>query len=383
MKFAGRYPHSIKTILVASAVSGHNVVLLSPPGWGKSDMTRAVAHKISGEAGTVWLPLDPATPPEAVKGAYDPAALLNGKLNRVLTGTPYDPGAQIVILDEFARANDVVFDALVHVTSRKDLPDQDLRPVFWATTNFSPKTERTEALRDRFGLWIHLEPDLDVRAIISGHLNNGTGTDPDFTKGLPTWAECMQVRKARPTARTLGLIQEYIENLASEAKSENMEVNPRRIVHWSEILFRVGVWYSGSCDWTAIPKEAMVPMQWAYPTVDKAVAKKWTQIAGSITDQLGAAIEAIRSNALAEFQKVAAITDPQERVAKVTTLGKFLTQSQQDLCRLAGVEVAALKTINDPKNPINQRDPRIGECLRDIVTWFGAAINGQDLEELK
>lgn len=380
MKFAGSYPNKIKDVLTAAILSGHNAVLISGPGWGKSDITRAVSLAVAGDDGMIWLPLDPATPPESIKGAYDPAKLLNGELARVTDGTPYSPKARIVIADEFARANDVVFDALVHATSRKDLADQSERPVYIATTNFAPKSERTEALRDRFALWLHIEPDLDVKGIVAGHLMNGTGTDPDFVKGLPTWQQAVDIRRSRPTTRTLTMISDYIENLVAEAKAENMEVNPRRIVQWSEILFACGVWYAGGCDWTSIPNKALEPLAYAYPTTDAKLAQKWAQIAGAMRDQIGAALEVIKANALIQFRKIASIANASERMGKVGELGRFLADTQTDICKIAGLDATALATITDSNGPLAQRDPRLIETLNQITQWFGIAVNGGKLD---
>lgn len=171
MKWMGQYPKDVKLALIASAISGHHCIFVSEPGYGKTEMAHQAAKAVAGEDGRLMIPIDPSTPPEAIRGAWNPASMLQGKLERVVDGTPYDPTIKVVILDEIWRANDVCFDALIHVTGRKDI-DQTTRPVFWGTANFVGKQDRTAALRDRFAIWMWLNPALPA-GLVESHLNNG------------------------------------------------------------------------------------------------------------------------------------------------------------------------------------------------------------------
>lgn len=360
MKFVGKYTQEFKRVLVASAISGHNLMSISAPGWGKTDMALATARSISPD-GTIFIELDPASPPEIIRGAYDPAALLNGRLSRVLTGTPYDPAAQVVILDEVFRSNDVLFDSLIHATSMKQI-DQLKRPVFWGTCNFVGKSERTEALRDRFALWLHLEPELDATGIARAHLSNGTGgIDPDWAKGLPTWADCVNARSQQPTPRASHLVEDVIEVLTSEANNAGFQVNPRRIVQWAEILFRVSFHLSGTNDFQSIPTDAASLLKYCYPTVEKATAQKWAQVAASIVDPLGGLIDAIKAEAYAEFKKVNGLPIA-ERKGHIIELGQVMANAQLSL------------------NDKGKGDPRADEAYKEIAGWFSQAVRGEDLK---
>ena len=125
------------------------------------------------------------TPPEALRGAYDPAALLNGRLERVVAGTPYDPTARVSILDEVFRANEVVFDTMLDVLDRLDAKPAQA-PVAWATANFVAQGERVEALLDRIALWLWISPDaMDVAAIVGAHLDGVVANGLQVQDALP------------------------------------------------------------------------------------------------------------------------------------------------------------------------------------------------------
>ena len=87
MKFVGNYPEQVRSVLTASALAGVHAIILGPPGWGKTSLALACARALGGLGGYVVIRLDPATPPARIQGAYDPAAILQGRLERVLEGT--------------------------------------------------------------------------------------------------------------------------------------------------------------------------------------------------------------------------------------------------------------------------------------------------------
>src|SRR4030067_2209479 len=72
--FQGAYIGDIRDCWIASALSGHHVILLSAPGWGKTNVAVEVAKAISGD-NYVFIGLDSTTPPEAISGMIDPAPI--------------------------------------------------------------------------------------------------------------------------------------------------------------------------------------------------------------------------------------------------------------------------------------------------------------------
>lgn len=297
MKFQGKYTEEIKNLLIASAVSGQNAVLVGPPGWGKTHMALTAAHAVADKGGTIFLEFDPSTPPEVVKGAYNPAALLDGKLERVFDDTPYDKRAKVVICDELFRTSDIVFDAFIHVTENKTrLPSQ--MPVFWATANHVADYNRVEALRDRFALWMYLDVGKpDVKNIVKSHLSNGIHVeDPTWKSSFPSWKECMEIRRSHPGKVQIAMVSEFISALSKESHNCGFEINPRRIVQWSAILYCYSSLLSGTTAFQLIPKDVMRMLSYAYPNVNAEDAEKWRTAVLTMVDKEGAALIEIVEN---------------------------------------------------------------------------------------
>ncbi len=357
--FIGSYVSDIRDCLIAGVLSGQHAVVLGAPGWGKTAIARAMAARVAGDGRWCLVRLDPSTPPEAVRGAYDPAALLQGRLERVVGGTPYDPRARLVILDEIFRANEVVFDVLLDVLDRLDL-SPDTAPVAWATANFVAQGERVEALRDRIALWLWLQPEsLDPRAVVGAHL--AAGDDGLSVPGeIPGWETVLEVRATRPGEKALRAVGELLSQLTQEAQAQGRRVNPRRLAQWARLVYRVGVYTTGEADFAALPDEAARVLRWAWPAPTPEEAASWAQIALSIVDAVGAAIEAAMAQALAKFREVAAIGDPGARTAKVAELGQVLAGTQATLRQVGG------------------DDPRVPEAIRTLTEWFAAAVSGKE-----
>jgi MoxR-like ATPase len=368
-KFIGSYTKTYKSLLQASAISGINLITISTPGTGKTDMSLSAADAIGGKDGTVFIELDPSTPPEIIHGSYDPAAMLNGKLSRIVKDTPYDPAAKIVLLDEIGRSNDIVFDALVHATNQKRRAYADA-PVFWGTSNFSIKGERTEALRDRFGLWYWMDADISVKDIAHAHLQNGFSKDTSFIDGLPAWDECVRIRGLRPSQRSEDLIADLIDALATEAKEKAFDVNPRRIVQWSHFLFTNTVFATGTQDFTTIPNTVLGLLKFAYPLTSHDQAVEWSKVAGSVADIVGSAIESFLAEAVAKFQALAPKSgDPSARTSTILTLGIALKDAQEQLNALT--------------SGVGQDDPRVSEAMNQLNDIYARAVTGEPLTSLE
>jgi len=364
-KFVGAYPKVIKEVLTTSAVSGENAMLLSSPGWGKTEMALQTALGITkSKDNVIFLELDPATPPEVVRGSYDPAQALQGKLVRMLENTPYDPKARIVILDELWRANDVLFDALVHATSNK-MANPVTKPVFWGTSNFTGKAERVAALQDRFAIWYYLStPDLEIKSIVSAHLNDGDpqNVDGDWAIDLPELKTIESVRQAKPSQSTVDAIQEILYSLADEAMHQSFSINPRRIVQWTAMVYRMGVLETGKSDFTDIPMRARRILRWAYPCPDANTASKWAEVSRVMEDSIGAAIEAYRAEAINKFRKVFKQSDASARAGQVAELGMMLANAESELIKIGG------------------KDARVQEVMSELSNLFGRAVRGEKID---
>lgn len=353
--FVGKYASEMEDMLVASAVSGTNVMVISAPGYGKTEMAIAGAEKVcGGKDGMVFIGLDPATPPEVVRGAYDPQELLKtGKLTKILAGTAYDPHAKVIILDEIWRSNDLVFAALIHATSDKLRNPLEL-PVFWATSNSVGSSERVEALRDRFGMWCFLKPKTDISAIVASQFET---KESKWGNSFPSWDECLKVRKQIPTSKSIKAITAILETLGSEATANQMPINPRRITQWSEILARMTIFEKGTNDFTECSASARKAMRYAYPVVNQQEFDKWQKIVDVIiTDTVGEALDAYHALAKQKIDNIVKQhTKDSDDSAFLINLGRAIADAQTELKK------------------IGQSDPRVEVAVKELNQMFAKA----------
>lgn len=355
--FVGDYVLDTIDFRIASAVSGQHSVKIGPPGWGKTAIDRELAKVITSGKPWSFTRFDPSTPVEQLQGAYDPAALLNGELKRVTDDTPYQDGNTVALLDEVFRPSEPMFDAMLDTLDRKDV-ENGAAAVCWGTANFVAVGERTEALIDRFALWSYDDPvELDSDAIIDAHLQSfGMPSLPD-ADDIPNWDDIEAVRKMEPTEQSRTAIKRFVAELVEEAAMEGRRPHPRRLAQWAMILFRVSALYHGSNDFDQLHEKAKNAMQWAYPATTAEEAASWRQIVLSISDRVGAALEAILADAVTQFKEVAAINSAVDRNSKLADLGVFLASAQESIQNLPD-------------------DPRCQESIELITAWFGKAAKG-------
>jgi MoxR-like ATPase len=357
--FVGGYVNNLVEVLMASALSRQHAIILGAPGYGKTAVSRSLARTMAGNDGYSFTRIDPSTPPDVIRGAYNPAALLDGRLERVTDGTPYDSRTRIALIDEIGRGNEVTFDALLDTLDRLDSPSA---PPVWATSNFMPSNDRVAALIDRFALWYWIQPDgLDVAGVAAAQLNGSGGPQID-PAGLPTWDQVNDIHTAVPGSTAVKVIGELLSQLAQEGAEQGRRAHPRRVAQWSQILFRVGVWYSGTADFAAVPDAAARLLRYAWPAVTAEEQASWAEIAASVVDTVGAAIESAMVDVLTEMKRVAAAPVGQ-RTSMIPHLGSLMQNTQVTLEKLA-----------------DKDDDRVKTAVQQMQTWLSLVIQGKTVE---
>ncbi len=349
---------NLEQLYTYSLLSRVNAAVISEPGYGKTKMSYHMAKQAVGDTHKLFLPLSPSTPPEAVTGPVSLVALKEGRLEYNKENTPYDPNKRIVLLDEWQRANEVLFDLLLHATN--DVTRIDA-PIFWATSNFVVANKRTEAMNDRFGLWYYFEPDgMNIEEVI---MSDDIST---WTFDLPEWNDVLEVRKAPKTKEALKAIVTTVEDLVNAIGNEKFTVNDRRKEAWREILFYASVYDTGNNSFKSIPDFALKALRFAYPSVDYKQASKWKSIAISVIDTVGTVIEQYMGIAKENFEKVLASTNPNEKGALMAELGKVLADSESELERLA-------------ERSGGKDDVRIQAAVITFNKWFKSAAQGKKI----
>jgi hypothetical protein len=255
--YSGQYVHDIRDVLTASLCARANVVLMSPPGWGKTEIPSTFADVVVGPENHNRIDFTPATPVARVEGAVDPnhyATTGEFILNRA--GTPYDEDMRVVMFDELFRGSDPSYDASIHSTD----PLKQHHCTVWATSNFVSLSDRVAALIDRFPIWYwHKGGTVDVRAITIAQMSsNGK---PSIPGDLPTWEQIEEARAAQPGLKAIEAVADYNEGLAQEAIAEKFVIHPRRVAMWRKILYHYSVYHTGTNDFSVVPPEPTRIMQ--------------------------------------------------------------------------------------------------------------------------
>ena len=355
--FIGSYVNETRDVVIAGILANQNIMLLGAPGYGKTAIARDLTERIAGENWS-FSRLDPSTPVETVAGAYDPAELLNGRLIRVVEGTPYQPGNRVAILDEMFRASEPMFDKLLDVCDRKDVANGDAATVI-GTANFVESGERVEALIDRFGLWYWVETNgINAESIVGVHLR--TAGKPITPGDLPNWETVERVRSFIPDDATIAVVGKFVANIAETAMVEGRRPHPRRLAQWSAIVYRVSAFEHDSPTFNRVSPMAARIMRYAFPNTSREMAAEWEMIVAATVDPIGGAIDEIMADAVTEFRNVGMLRNDL-RTAALVDLGSFNIAKQQSLRELA-------TQYGD--------DDRIKTAIQNLTSWFGMAASG-------
>jgi MoxR-like ATPase len=166
----GRFADARPTIdaLMLAVASGEPLLLVGPPGTGKSRIIRAFCElagvtRSDGEHDEneyfEYL-LTPFTEPGELFGFYDIAKAKEGKLVRLEDYTLQR--ARVVYLDEFFNGSSAILNSLLAVMNERRFHDRgEVKRVklecLFAATNRIPETPELKAVFDRFLLRVHVE----------------------------------------------------------------------------------------------------------------------------------------------------------------------------------------------------------------------------------
>lgn len=282
----------VRAILLGLLAREH-VLLVGPPGTGKSFLCRSVCNAIDG-AHFVERLLSPTTDPDEVWGPVDPVEYrTSGRYVRRSDG--YAPSAHLLFLDEFFRASDAIRDTMLHLLGpeRQTLVDgqQVKSPLLSAVgaANTWADTADQAAILDR---WL-------IRRVVRPVSNGGRakllyGSLPSVTP-VTTLAD---VISAGDAAQVLPVSQDARESLLEilEAlSSEGIRPSDRRCRAAVKVA-RAAAYLDGQPEVKVTDLEVLADVLWDQPEQ----REKATDVIVKIANPAGARLNAI----LAEVDEV-------------------------------------------------------------------------------
>lgn len=138
--------------LLCALVAGQHVLLIGPPGTGKSELAHGLCQRVTGARYFQWL-LTRFTTPEELFGPVSLKALERDAYERVTAGKL--PDAHVAFLDEVFKASSAILNTLLSVMNERVFHNGSVpTPVPLITlvgaTNELPEEDELLALSDRF-----------------------------------------------------------------------------------------------------------------------------------------------------------------------------------------------------------------------------------------
>jgi len=178
---------AIRAALVALVARSH-LVLLGPPGTGKSQLVRAISLRFCDPAGQgleyfVYL-LTRFTTPEELFGPVSVHGLKNDTYERIITGKL--PTAQIAFLDEIFKSSSAVLNILLTILNERVFDNGTKRTNVPLITLFGASNEMPQEAQDLEALWDRFLIRLKVNYLSEGSFEKLLASQVALASSAPT-----------------------------------------------------------------------------------------------------------------------------------------------------------------------------------------------------
>lgn len=219
--------------MVLALIARENVLLLGPPGCGKSELCRELCRRIAGEEPGAYFEetLTRASPDDVLFGPLSPKSLAEDRYRR--NTTLMLPEARIVFLDEVFKAGPSTLHALLRALNERTfkndgvIQELPLELVVAASNELPEDSEQLEAFWDRLLLRYRVGPIKDpanLAAFLTA-VNSGTRSATKSRLSPAALAAARSAAAAVDASPVLGKLQELTARLAGE----NISVSVRRL----------------------------------------------------------------------------------------------------------------------------------------------------------
>ena len=269
------------------ALAGEHMLLVGPPGTGKSMLCRNLCKFLGANVKVYEFLLNKYTKPDELFGPYSIPLLEHGRLERDTTG--YLPTSNVVFLDEIFKATGETLNALLGVLEdRKFMNGSRQEPCPLLTcigaSNELPGADDIDMmpLFDRFLVRCRVDYLKHSTGTETDHFKNmlGLGTSPKDALKLTDWPGLSrrsqaQIEEAAASVTVSDAMYNSLKNLRKSLQEElHAPVSDRR---WKKIvrLIRIAAWARGVTTVQLSDMFLMLPCTWQSADEFEFVIELW------------------------------------------------------------------------------------------------------------
>jgi MoxR-like ATPase len=314
---------------LAALLARQHVLLIGPPGSGKSTIVHALCERIPGASYFHWL-LTKFTTPEELFGPVSLQGLEEDRYYRVTHGKL--PCAHIAFLDEIFKANSAILNALLSLINERvyhndSTPTQVPLNTLFGASNATPESRDLDCLFDRFLFRYQVDYIADgdgFRSMLTAPENDPRSATLSFADLERAQAETARVKVGEDTIGWLGEIRMRI-------RSRGMVVSDRRF-RASLSGLRAHAYLGGRGRVERRDLRLLADMLWSLPEERSPIEEIVTAVAAP---NLHAALQIIRQADDVRAKALQTWFNPDEEAAAIVeahTKLLRLTRRLDDVC---------------------------------------------------
>ncbi len=317
---------------LAALLARQHVLLIGPPGSGKSTIVHALCERIPGSRYFHWL-LTKFTTPEELFGPVSLRGLEQDLYCRVTDGKL--PAAHIGFLDEIFKANSAILNALLSLINERvyhngTTPMSVPLSTLFGASNLLPESRELDCLFDRFLFRYqvdYIEDSEGFRSMLEAPARSEAAALLDL-------ADLEQAQKDAARVEVRADVIEWIGEIRSRVRAAGLEVSDRRF-YSSLSGLRARAYLEGRVRVEASDLCTLEHMLWSVPEEQSVVEEIITAV---VAPDLHAALQIAHQADDVHAKALQAWFNPDEEQAAMTEAKTKLVRLTQRFDSICGSE---------------------------------------------